>query len=527
MNPLVDNIGYPPGWDCGAVDIPVGEDLGDIGPAPPEARLSYFLFLGTTPSSSTGCEHIHRIVESRTAKAAPKKYAAKDINRLVEQIRSDQPPELPKGKREQHYRDPALPNLYIRLHNTGVASWVAQWKKLGRQKKVRLGDVKVLDRLGEDGAIKAAKDLLAKVHLKILDPHEARRERMRANKVRFATEAPLFLQHKIHKGELRPATVKAWNRYLTGYHFQPLHNLPIDEITREQIQARIDHIALQSGNPVARSCWAVINVFFDWARMNKKLPAGHPNPMIDVEPPKENPARERVLNNDEIQLIWKTCEAWEAEAIHAKQIKTSTGKWLRSGEPPTPDYARAVKLLFLTACRRQEIGDLQQSEVDLDNAELHIPKERIKTKNNLDNPLADWAVQILRSVERQPDRDSFFGHPQSDRLGIYLETARNKINERIVKAGGIPPKDWRLHDIRRTVRTHLEALGINTNVAEAILGHVGHRKKIERIYNRYEYWPEKRQALTMWEANLRAIIDGTAKKFDRPNFGQRKKESTV
>src|SRR6516165_6944802 len=123
MNPLVDNIGYPPGWDCGAVDIPVGEDLGDIGPAPPDARLIYYVEYGHDPrepelrlfiASSASLpkpplpDSLHT-----SAKAAPKKYAAKDINRLVEQIRSDQPPELPKGKREQHYRDPALPNLYI------------------------------------------------------------------------------------------------------------------------------------------------------------------------------------------------------------------------------------------------------------------------------------------------------------------------------------------------------------------------------------------------------------------------------
>jgi len=349
------------------------------------------------------------------AEAATTKHTVKDINKLIEQIRSGQPPELPEGKREKHYRDPALPGLYIRLLNTGVASWVVQWKSLGRQKKETLGNVRVFDRLE---AIKAAKDLLAKVQLDRLDPHKARRERMRANKVTFATVAPLFLEDKIRKGELRPATVKSWKRYLiTSYYFQSLHSLPIDEITRDQIQTRIDYIAVHAGNPVARSCWAVMSVFFDWARMKKKLPEGHPNPMTDVEQPKENPPRERVLTNDEIQLIWKTCDDWEAEAIHAQQIKASTGKWPRSGEPPTTEYARAVKLLFLTGCRRQEIGDLQWSELDLDNGELRIPGARIKNAVELCNPLADWAVKILRSVEHSPDRANVFGHKQSKRLG--------------------------------------------------------------------------------------------------------------
>ena len=69
----------------------------------------------------------------------------------------------------------------------------------------------------------------------------------------------------------------------------------------------------------------------------------------------------------------------------------------------------------------------------------------------------------------------------------------------------------------------MTALRVSTDVAEALLGHVGHRKKIVRTYDRYEYWAEKRTALTMWETNLRAIIDGTAEKIARPQFGEPKK----
>jgi hypothetical protein len=157
------------------------------------------------------------------------KYVAKDINKLIGEIRSGRPPELPHGIREQHYHDPALPGFYIRALNSGAASWVVQWKRLGRQKKITLGDVKVVDR---DTAIKAGRELLAKVTLGMLDPHEARRERMRANKVTFATVAALFLETR--QGDLRPSTADHWKRWLTGYYIQPLHSLPIDEITTDR-----------------------------------------------------------------------------------------------------------------------------------------------------------------------------------------------------------------------------------------------------------------------------------------------------
>jgi integrase len=445
------------------------------------------------------------------------KYAVKDINKLIENIRSGNPPELPEGTREQHYYDPALPGFYIRLLNTGVASWVVQWKRLGRQKKITLGDVKVLDR---DRAIKAGRELLAKITLGMLDPHEARRERMRANKVTFTTVADLFLKHRKAKGDLRPNSAEQFKRYLTGYYFQHLHRLPIDEITQEQIQTRVDHTAIQSGKRAAHHCCVVMRVLFKWALTKGYLPQGHPNPMTNVESPKQNGPRERVLTDDEIRLIWKTCEGWEAEAIRYEEIRASIGgKRPWSGSPPITDHARGIMLLFLTGCRAQEIGDLQWSEVDLDNGELFIPKTRTKNEEDLPNPLADWAVQILLRVKRQPGRNGVFA--QTHRDGRNMHHADRGLNRRIAKAGGIPPKGWTLHDIRRTFRTRMSGLGVTRDVAEALVGHVSHRTQMDRVYDKYEHWPEKRQALAMWEANLRAIIDGTAEKIAHPRFGKK------
>jgi integrase len=453
---------------------------------------------------------------------APRKYAAKDINNLVEQIRSGQPPELPEGKHEKHYRDPALPNLCIRLFDTGVASWVVQYKRLGRQKKKTLGNVLVLDR---PAAIKAAKELLAKVTLDLLDPHEAKRERMRANKVTFETVVPLYMEHKIRQGELRPESAKAWRRYfVTGYYLRPLHHLPIDEITKQQIQTQIDDVAIRSGPKAAALCHSALRGLFKWALKTDKLPEGHRNPADNIQLPPTNKPRERVLTNDEIQLIVKTCEAWEAEILYDKQVRASTGKGILHGPPGLVDYPRVILLLFLTGCRKSEIGELKWSELDLDNGELRIPPERIKNAEELCSPLTDWAVQILRSVERRPDADNVFGY---GRRSLKLPHLVRAINSRIRRAGGTPPKHWTPHDIRRTFRTHLTALHVSNDVAEALLGHVGHKSKIRRTYDRYEHWAEKRQTLAMWEANLRAIIDGTAEKFTRPSFGERKKENSA
>ena len=46
------------------------------------------------------------------------------------------------------------------------------------------------------------------------------------------------------------------------------------------------------------------------------------------------------------------------------------------------------------------------------------------------------------------------------------------------------------------------------------MGHVT-QTKIEKTYDRYEYWLEKRTAVIKWQDRLRSIIDGTAPKIAR------------
>jgi integrase len=84
----------------------------------------------------------------------------------------------------------------------------------------------------------------------------------------------------------------------------------------------------------------------------------------------------------------------------------------------------------------------------------------------------------------------------------------------------IPP--WQLPDIRRTFRTQLGAVpGVSREIVERLIGHlIGN--KIERVYDKYEYWAEKRAASDRWDSHVAAIIDGSVEKVVRPKFGQRR-----
>ncbi|UXN66033.1 hypothetical protein N8E89_22630 (plasmid) [Phyllobacterium sp. A18/5-2] len=60
------------------------------------------------------------------------------------------------------------------------------------------------------------------------------------------------------------------------------------------------------------------------------------------------------------------------------------------------------------------------------------------------------------------------------------------------------------HDLRRVIRTHLEALGVKTAVAEAVIGHT--KGTFDGTYNLYEYYDEKLHAVQAWAKRSAQII---------------------
>ena len=63
---------------------------------------------------------------------------------------------------------------------------------------------------------------------------------------------------------------------------------------------------------------------------------------------------------------------------------------------------------------------------------------------------------------------------------------------------------WQNHDLRRVVRSGLSKLKVVDEVAEAVLAHS--RKGIQGVYDKHDYFDEKKEALTLWAGRLRDII---------------------
>ena len=70
-------------------------------------------------------------------------------------------------------------------------------------------------------------------------------------------------------------------------------------------------------------------------------------------------------------------------------------------------------------------------------------------------------------------------------------------------------RPWSVHDLRRTVATGLQRLGIRLEVTEAVLNHIsGTRAGIAGVYQRHDWAAEKRAALDAWAAQVLAAVEG-------------------
>jgi integrase len=187
--------------------------------------------------------------------------------------------------------------------------------------------------------------------------------------------------------------------------------------------------------------------------------------------------------------------------------------WSALDAEPNPQFADIVRLLILTGQRREEVGSLCWSEVELDRGLIALPPERTKNSRQHEVPLSRQAKTILARQPKRKGRDYIFGIGEAGfsgwsdckaRLDEALLAARRKANR---KAKAM--LDWRLHDLRRTAATGMAELGVAPHIIEAVLNHVsGHKAGVAGIYNRARYTAEMRDALERWADHVAALAPG-------------------
>ncbi len=213
------------------------------------------------------------------------------------------------------------------------------------------------------------------------------------------------------------------------------------------------------------------------------------------------------------------CSAFEVSDAGGKEV--SRDRWLNrdelirlfQGMRTAKGFSRqnelTFKLLLALCVRKMELCAARWEEFDLDNAIWHLPEERSKNGDAIDIPLAPVAVEWLRELHTFSCNSKFVlpARKMQNRMIPHIQESTLPVALAKVRAELPDVPNFTIHDFRRTARTHLAALGVDPVVAERCLNH--RIKGVEGIYNRHQYFNERRAALTQWAELLVALEAGT------------------
>jgi integrase len=359
--------------------------------------------------------------------------------------------------------DALLRGLYLVVQPSGLKSWAVRYRNRQRKsKKLTIGSYPLFD-------LKAARER-ARTALRDVaeggDP--ANKKQQKSYTIEKLTAD--FLEHYCRHNN-RPKTIKLVELIMQNYILPAWRGRTAQEITRANIKSLLREIA--SSKPVqANRVHAVVRKLFRWAVDEEIISS---SPCQGIARVAEEKDRERVLSDQELRRVW----------LAAEQMGFAFGD--------------VIKVLLLTAQRRNEVSQMEWSELDLDRAIWTLPAARCKNGHSHEVQLSPQAVNILQSIPRIGDSKYVFtlnGHRP-----IYMSSQLKSRLDRMAKV-----EDWRLHDLRRSAASGMAKLGIPPHVLDKVLNHVaGSIGGIAKIYNRHDYNDERREALALWSKHIAAL----------------------
>jgi integrase len=169
----------------------------------------------------------------------------------------------------------------------------------------------------------------------------------------------------------------------------------------------------------------------------------------------------------------------------------------------------AAALLVVLGVRKGELIASQWTEFELD-ADIpvwNIPKERSKTGVSISVPLPDAAVKWFEELKVRAFGSKFVfpNRRASKRFGHVSPDTLNAAIGKLFREDKLLVDHFTIHDFRRTCRSLMASEGVPGHVAERCLNHK--LKGVEGIYDRYDYFDERYQALSKIAARLEPIIN--------------------
>jgi integrase len=438
----------------------------------------------------------------------------------------------PPGRRDMLVFDAKLPGFAIRVTETGTKTFILQYKRGGRTRRIVIGRYGIVT---PTQARNKALELLGEL-AKGVDPLAAREAAIAAEGAAKAAQERIEAARREAEAFTCAVLVKRWQEIALAERSEAyrreaprallnllgeLQHEPVAALLTSSLQILVD--AAIERTPVhtinarsyGRAAW-------NWARRRGLV---NFNPFAEVAIEKRVKARDRVLLDTEIGEVWK-----------------------QAGQQSYP-FGPIIKMLLLTLQRRNEVAGMRWSEISHDLTIWTLPADRAKNGRAHVVHLVAAAREILidarlhteemvrkaRSEGHEVDESDYVFTTTGVGPAVNVQKGRRTLERKIAKERekeaedarrAFPALNWRLHDFRRTGVTKLAQIGIAPHVADRILNHVsGSISGVAAVYQKFEFLPERKQALEIWAKHVLAAANGNTTKADVIDLAARRRGS--
>lgn len=280
-------------------------------------------------------------------------------------------------------------------------------------------------------------------------------------------------------------------------------NFDVKEVSKRDILGIIDQLLKKRGvNRMAKVVFSLIRQMFRFAVLRDYLEVDPTALLSKKHIGGANIERDRVLNEEEItELVLKLPKA--------NMTETSI---------------IAIWITLATCCRIGELLKTRWAHVDLERREWIIPSENSKNDRQHIIFLSSFATAQFKKLYEITGGHEWCFYSIRTESCICSKTVTKQVSDRqkeenphskrsknttsLILSRGV----WKPHDLRRTGATLMNSLGVLPEVAERCLNHT-EENKVKRIYQRYGYEKEMKDAWELLGTKLNQLINITNEKI--------------
>ena len=233
--------------------------------------------------------------------------------------------------------DAKVPGFGVRVTPAGTKSFVFLYRHQGKARRMTLGRYPET-RLADARAL--AQDALAKVRRGVDPQGDVPR-----GATTFRDVVDEFVEAHCARHN-RASTAKETERLLRREFIPLWEQQPLPAIRKADIIAALDAMVKRGSPSIANHAFAAVRKLFNWSIGRGYLET---SPCIGIPRPAKHNSRDRVLEDDELNTLWRAAE--------------------EIGYP----FGSIFKLLALTAQRRGEVAAMRWSDLDLSSGTQRRP----------------------------------------------------------------------------------------------------------------------------------------------------------